>query len=376
MPINTAANSVPTFGGASATGNGGDVKRQFKVTELLPSGDGGARFVWDRDTQSSPQNAWEYAVSLRTVKEHYPGVSANPTEQVLGWNYDDFDLEGKWDDRYAGAGFAEATRIAMEALIKRANKARLEFEGLNIVGLLTKLTITYRTKYLIRWVLHFSPHYREGDEQVALAPPAVANPNTYQVQASAIYQAMQDTHSQAPKQYIGGTTFGDVALQLATVGSAVGTISSIVADRVLLVQVPAAGSQPVSSLARLAQAFSTLQSGAQAMLTLTKLPSDTTLMVSQAVPTLALEAWARGLAYQSRAMVYLAWKASQDLTTRVDPTALALYRPRAGESLYAISNRFYQTPNRWRDIYERNRLSTFTLTGYETLVIPSSRVAR
>jgi nucleoid-associated protein YgaU len=99
-------------------------------------------------------------------------------------------------------------------------------------------------------------------------------------------------------------------------------------------------------------------------------------MVLQAAPTLALEAWARGLAYQARVMVNLAWRAAQDLSARVDPDALALYRPKAGESLYSISIRFYQTPNRWRDIYERNRLRTFTLSGLETLVIPSTKVAR
>jgi hypothetical protein len=376
MPINTSANAAPTFGGSPATGNGGDVKRQFKVTELTPSGDGGAKFVWDRDTQSSPINAWEFAVSLRTVKEHYPGVSGNPTEQVLGWNYDDFDLEGKWDDRYAGAGFADQTRIAMEALAKRGNKVRLEFEGLNVVGIITKVTITYRTKWLNRWVLHFSPHYREGDEQVALAPPAVANPNTYQVQASAIYQAMTDTHAQAPKQYLAGTTYSDVSDQVQAIGDTVDLIASIVSNRVLLVQVPTAGSQPVSSLARLSQAFGSLQVQAATLLPLVVLPSDTSLMVLQAAPTLALEAWARGLAYQARVMVNLAWRAAQDLSARVDPDALALYRPKAGESLYSISIRFYQTPNRWRDIYERNRLRTFTLSGLETLVIPSTKVAR
>lgn len=359
----------------------GDVKRIFKITEFpqvgaLADAGGGASFSWDRDTQSSPQNAWEYAVQLRTVKEHYPGVSGNPTEQVLGWHYEDFELVGKWDDRYAGAGFAEGTRIAMEALIKRGNLVSLDFEGLNVMGLITKLTFTYRTKYLQRYVLHFSPHNRGGDAQVSIAPPAVANPATYQVQAEAVYSLMQDTHSQAPSTYISGTTFTDMTRALATVGLAVDLISDITSNRVLLVQVPTAGAQPVSSLARLAQAYTSLQVQSAAILALTSLPSDTSLMVSQAVPTLALEAWSRGMAYQARAMMYVAWVASQALAARVDPTALALYRPRRGESLYAISNRFYQTPGRWRDIYERNRLKTFTLAGTETLVIPGSKVAR
>lgn len=359
----------------------GDVKRQFKVTELRQTGsnsyiDGGVKFVWDRDTQSSPANSWEYAVSLRTVKEHYPGVSGNPTEQVLGWNFDDFDLEGKWDDRYAGAGFAERTRIAMEALIKRGNKVRLEFEGLSVVGLITKMTFTYRTKYLQKYVLHFSPHRRETDEDVRIAPPAVANPSTYQTQAAAVRDAMQVTHSGAPVALMTGDTYQQVSASLNIVSATVDLIDDITSNRVLLVQNPLPGAQAVNSLSRLAQAFTTLQGQSADMLPLVIVPPSTGMFFSSAIGDLSLESWARGMAYNARAMIYLAWKAQQDLAARVYPDALALYRPQAGESLYSISNRFYNTPGRWRDIYERNRLTTFTLAGTESLIIPGVQVSR
>jgi hypothetical protein len=359
----------------------GDVKRQFKITELRQTGanayvEGGVKFVWDRDTQSSPFNSWEYAISLRTVKQHYPGVSANPTEQVLGWNYEDFDLEGKWDDRYAGAGFAEQTRIAMEGLIKRANRVRLEFEGLTITGLITKLTFTYRTKYLQKYVLHFSPHRRDTDEITSIAPPAVANPSTYETQAEAILARMQDIHAGAPHAIMAGTMYADVAAQLNNIASTVELVSSIVSNRVILVG-PQPGTQPINSLARLAQAFTSLRNQSVAVLPLlASAPPSTTLFFSSAVGDLSLETWARGMCYQARAMVVLAWQAQQDLSARISPDALALYRPRAGESLYAISNRFYGTPGRWRDIYDRNRMSTFTLAGTESLVIPGLQVSR
>jgi nucleoid-associated protein YgaU len=50
----------------------------------------------------------------------------------------------------------------------------------------------------------------------------------------------------------------------------------------------------------------------------------------------------------------------------------ALYRPRAGESLYAISNQFYGTPHQWRQIAEVNGLYGMTLTGEELLTIPAA----
>jgi hypothetical protein len=43
---------------------------------------------------------------------------------------------------------------------------------------------------------------------------------------------------------------------------------------------------------------------------------------------------------------------------------------RQGESLYAISRKFYGTPHAWRLIYDRNHLTSVTLTGDEILIIP------
>jgi hypothetical protein len=80
--------------------------------------------------------------------------------------------------------------------------------------------------------------------------------------------------------------------------------------------------------------------------------------------------WARGLMYQARRMVVVGRRAAGELQQRAEPNALALYRPEAGEHLYAISNRFYRTKESWRAIAKRNGLTTYTLTGEELLVIP------
>jgi hypothetical protein len=148
---------------------------------------------------------------------------------------------------------------------------------------------------------------------------------------------------------------------------------SVVQNRVLLVTT-AAVDQSVDSVARVAAAFGALASASAALLPLLAgNPVGTALTVLQAMPVLTFNAWSREMAFQARAMVLAALGAQQDLLSRVGPDAMALYRPQAGESLYAISNRFYHTPHRWREISDRNNLKEFVLEGDELLVIPNKR---
>jgi hypothetical protein len=114
-----------------------DKRKEFTITEVQQQANGkftelATKFTWSRETQTSPRNVWEYKIKLRTVREDYPGVNV-PTEQVLGWNFEPFDLEGIWDDRYAGEGFAEKTRVSMEQLIQRGNPVRVEFESVSFL---------------------------------------------------------------------------------------------------------------------------------------------------------------------------------------------------------------------------------------------------
>jgi hypothetical protein len=76
----------------------------------------------------------------------------------------------------------------------------------------------------------------------------------------------------------------------------------------------------------------------------------------------------------ARAMLLAARRAQESLLAQADPNALALYQPHAGESLYAISNRFFKTPHRWREIAARNGLKTVVLEGTELLIIPNAAV--
>lgn len=355
-------------------------RRQFKITELRQTASGTFtelpnQFVWNADGQSSPRGEWDFALKLRTVREDYVGTSI-PTEQVLGYNFEPFTLEGIWDDKYNQPGFAQQMRRAMEALVSRGNLVRLELEDINVVGLITNLRIKYRTSFRIGYAFTVSPHFRENGRGDTVAPRAVSNPDDYAVQAQAIVDQAQDIQDEAPSEYMTGTLFPDVSALVADWQDRLDTISSIVSNRVILVQ-DNPRERSVSSVARLAQAFTDLGTSAGSVMTaLANSPTSTSLSYQGGLNTLQFAAWSRGLGFQARALRVLSAKAAAELRLRVDPTALALYRPSAGESLYAISNRFYNTPHRWRDIYERNGLFGLTLTGTETLIIPQARTDR
>jgi len=92
--------------------------------------------------------------------------------------------------------------------------------------------------------------------------------------------------------------------------------------------------------------------------------------VQSAIGVLTFEDWSRSLRYTARVTMYQGLAGERSSAERAQPDAKHLYRPHAGESLYAISRRFYGTPFAWRLIYERNALTSFTLTGTETLIIP------
>jgi hypothetical protein len=355
----------------------GDKRREFVITELRQTSNGKftelpAKFVWTHDTQSAPRNSWEYAVKLRTVREDYTGGNLT-TEQVLGWSFDPFTLEGVWDDRYAGENFAENTRVAMEQLVSRGNVVRLEFENISVVGLITKLTVRYKRKWQVGYAIEVSPHRREKDEARTMAPRAVANPSNYQAQTQVIVNNLVEIHALAPISITVGDIWALVDAAVQSIEDKQALIDSIVSNRVLAVSEP--GQQVVNSISRLANAFGALRDSAEDLLPLVaNLPTNVSLFFESAVGNLTFESWARGLGASARALIVAADAAAQELASRVTPDALALYTPHAGESLYAISNLFYGTPNRWRDIYARNNLHSFTLTGTETLVIPTRAV--
>lgn len=127
----------------------------------------------------------------------------------------------------------------------------------------------------------------------------------------------------------------------------------------------------MDAFTRLATQFRAVRAGAfDARVTLATVRADVNLAVATAMGVLDFEDWSRSLRFMARIAMGQAHNGNLASTQRAQPDAKRLYRPNAGESLYQISRKFYGTPHAWRLIYERNSLSSFQLTGSETLIIP------
>jgi hypothetical protein len=94
---------------------------------------------------------------------------------------------------------------------------------------------------------------------------------------------------------------------------------------------------------------------------------DVILQMSQA-------SWIAGTVTQSWQLHSLAKKAEIDVRKQARQKPKAIYYPKADESLERISLKFYGTADHWRAIYDKNNLSSLTLTGTEQLFIPEKNV--
>jgi hypothetical protein len=173
MPATLSSATTPTFGGLADGVTKGQAK-VFSVVELRKVGGASGRtslqptgvsFAWSADDHAIPRGPWVFGVKQRTVREDYPG-SENPSEQILGWNYEPFTLTGVWDDRYGGENFALNTWLGFEALTKRGNPVRLSFERVTITGVITSVQFSYKRADLIEYQFTVSPHFRTPDETV------------------------------------------------------------------------------------------------------------------------------------------------------------------------------------------------------------------
>lgn len=342
----------------------------------------GVRFEWTAQNFSMPRGPWEYGVAVRTVRTDYPG-STEPSEQVLGSNFEPFTMSGVWDDKYNGgelSGFAEDTRVAFEQMVRRGNLCRIQLAGalgttqMVVYGLITHFKAMVRDAHRCGYEFTVSPHYRDpaGDVRTntALAPKPTDSPDSY---AAKIKQLVDDLHQRvaaAPSVYMVGNTYANVVAAVDTISEHADTLTAVVSGRVLsLTTEPAAiGS---NSLSRMVSALQAVRDASADLIPLADVSSDAaalSLVVGRII--WEQEDWTRAVRADARALILLADAAARDMASLVSPDVQALYRPTAGESLYSISTRFYGTADRWRDIYTRNGLIAFTMTGLETLAIP------
>lgn len=358
-------------------------RHTFTITELRGSdpatADEGERFEWtaDRDpvspftgtkgggARACPFKPWPFGGTQRTVRTDYPGAR-NPSEQVLGRVRKPFSLSGKWDDRYNGSGYALAEMARMEAMIARGNVCRFQYGPLALEGIIVDYDFPVERLDFIRYTFQVSVHNKPDERNTERSPATIVDPFTTLDEFDTAVQAMLDADALAPRNLISGTLADDVTEQLVEITNARERLAATIDNRDR-----EAPEQPVDAFTRIATQFRSGRAAAyDLLLRLAEVRSDLDMGAQTAMSVLDFEDWIRSLRFAARIAMGKAQAGDRAATERAQPNAVRLYRPREGESLYAIARKFYGTPHAWRLIYDRNDLETFTLLGTETLIIP------
>jgi nucleoid-associated protein YgaU len=373
MALGQVANTGIT--GSTARGSA----RIFSIVELRRSGASfeptGIEFKWSADNFAAPRGAWQFGLQLRTMRRDLPG-NEDPVEQVLGWNYTPFQVQGVWDDRHAGANYALTTWRDFEAMVKRGNLVRVQFEQVAITGLITQVQFAYRRRDQIGYTITVSPHQRFQGETVRLevSPQrrVVVDPKTSVQRARAALEAVQVEHARARienlsrvQQLLSTPVFSDVGEIIDDIDGFVTFAETTVDSQITQVE------NAATALNRGAQTMASVKTSAATLLArLQSAASTSEMAVDTVIETLQFEQWLRGLAATSRQLIVQAKQSEDDFALRAQPKPKRMHRCRQGESLYAISTRYYGTPHHWRQILSLNQLSSLILEGGELLVIP------
>lgn len=342
----------------------------FKITELTRNNAGTfvdtpRQFLWTAKEHSAPHGAWKFAVELRTSREDYPGCPT-PSEQVLGWNFKPFTLTGRWDDRYMGAGKALSTYQAFEKLSQSGAMVRVEFEAITVLGLIKNAEFIYKRADYIDYQFEVSPHVRDKSAWQRPAPKGLISPVPFSATSFAIINDMLLLFA----DLMALSLTLDLYLLILAILQELQRLAMAVE---LLIQQQLYEADATEIMRRIINGFASQRLKARELIALMNARRQSADLISQiAADVLTYEVTHRGLAYLGRMLVLNCRDAESQLGRMVVPATSRLYRPHEGESLYAISTRFYGNPYSWRLIATANGLDTLLLTGAELLVIPDN----
>lgn len=355
----------------------------FTITEVRRIGatrvesEIGEVFEWTSDREpadgvrggarATPFRPWVFGQELRTVRTDYPGAKT-PSEQVLGPNHIPFTLRGRFDDRYNFPGFAVAEMRRFEAMVRRGNMVRIQFQNQAFECLILKVSFDYHREWYIPYEFSVSTHDRLDDLTLEdRSPQQATGVQEAFDNIDVTVLALEETNRTAPIN----TLTGDLATTTTDNLAAAMTASEELGNTVNLRTTQVGDLATISPFRRVATQLRTVGDAAGDLVGgLSSIRSDDDLAFSTALSVLDFEDWSRTVRFQGRVLLGTATLAARDVDEREDAQAQALYRPRQGESLYNVSRRFYGTPFAWRLIADRNGLQGVTLTGDELLVIP------
>lgn len=356
----------------------------FVLTELRTAGDpasadDGERFEWTADStpalafdgsrgggaRACPIKPWRIGGEQRQVRTNYPNAR-KPSVQVLGPVDKPHLFRGRFDDRYNGAGYAEFEMLRLEAMFKRGHTVRVQYGPHAFDGLVVSWDFDVQRLWDIDYEFTIDIHGRTSEGTTPRSQPTAPDLTTLLDRYDISIQAMLDAEQGAPRAAAGGTLAEDIT---ETLVESVNIREELAATIDMRDTAPT--EQPIDAFTRIATQFRAGRGAAYDLLVrLAGVRADLDMVAMTAINVLEFEDWTRSLRYMARLVMGTAIIGDRSATERTEPDAVRLYRPHAGEHLYAIARKFYDDAHAWTLIAARNNLHTFTMTGLETLIIP------
>lgn len=355
---------------------------EMVITELRRAGDGTLEdtpsvFRFSGREHSSALGELSMNLKVTSVRKEMPG-SNTVVEQALAATWQPFEIQGEWDDKWGNRApsgtpglttprtgpFAMFMFTEFAEMVSRMPIVRFELDTLSFVGLLTDLTVVYRTATKIAWRVTLSPHQNETlvdysqkrIEKRQSIPKWLSDIADRRVALNASLARVQAMSLKTPR--------------ISAFVLAMNEINAM-CDRLDKLGFDTFQSDTVKKLLLLATTLRRVAKSCENVInTLKTITSADDVAWDGILETfLHLEWRADGLSV-AWLMLGLSNEAAKDMERRAAQQPKALYYPKPGESLERISVKFYGTPDNWRQIYDRNHLSTIVMQGTEELIIP------
>lgn len=347
----------------------------FIITELRQTGTGAivdtpTVIRWTSSQRAAPRGVFEHGLMVVSHRSEVPGGD-QPVEQVMASSWKPFEVQGAWDDRHAGAGFAAQAYRTIAELVARGPLVRMQIDGLSFVGVMTDLTVRYQRATQIGWSLTLSPHRNEVVAQPRTAFTSARRPRrpaplTHHAAAvTASVDAMDEAYDGAAELPAATELHTEAGLDLAAIRSVIARVNAAVASGF--------EDDALARLETIGSLFRGVRGAAMALPErLGRARSSATIAYDDVALTLLHEAWVRNVAADCRRAALRADRAGADVDAQAQARPLAIHRARTGESLARISQRYYGSEAGWRRIYQANNLASLSLAGGEELVIPEA----
>lgn len=340
----------------------------FVITELRRPGRGGIvatpmRFAWTARAHSKPHTGIETPLSVNTVRKELPGTT-EPVEQIISSAWQPFTITGTWDDKWAGRGFAANTYQDVSAMVARVPFVQFQWGSYTFKGVITNFTPRHFDKSKIGYTITLSPHRASAGAPTPFIPRNPPRPTkAYADEVAEITVKATEIHGRAKNLPFNDDTHTSLLEDLDAWTSSSDEI--VAASRIQDIE------DASRWLRRQSFRFTTLANASSRIIgKLGRVRSDVVGSYETAVNSLALNEWARGLAYQARLMIGVSVQADRDLKRRADAKPTRLYRPSAYENIYKVADTVYGAAAEWRAIFDANNLQSLTFDGTEELVIP------